>query len=60
MTVTNYKDPDGKALICQLYFAGFPMHRIGALFDVNQGRIADAVKPFKDAFDLPAVRPKEE
>lgn len=22
---------------------GFPVHRIGALFDVNQGRVSDAI-----------------
>ena len=36
-------DDEDKAIVLMLKAAGFPIHRIGALFDVNQGRISEVV-----------------
>ncbi len=38
-----------KALALDLSKRGFPHKRIAALFDVNQGRIAEVTKPFNAA-----------
>ena len=35
-----------KALVLDLTKRGFPHKRLAALFDVNQGRIAEVTKPF--------------
>jgi hypothetical protein len=37
-----------KALALDLTKRGFPHKRIAALFDVNQGRIAEVTKPFNE------------
>lgn len=37
------KSETGRAIAMLLRSQGFPVHRISALFDVNQGRIAEAI-----------------
>jgi DNA-directed RNA polymerase specialized sigma24 family protein len=39
----DLKSDAGKAIVLMLKVHGFPVHRIAALFDVNQGRITDAI-----------------
>lgn len=42
------KSPLGTALATMLRHSGFPSHRIAALFDVNQGRVAEAIGEPRD------------
>lgn len=37
------KSKTGKAIAQLLRSLGFPTHRIAALFEVNQGRVAEAI-----------------
>lgn len=57
----NYDDPKSpvcRGLVSLLWQLGFPIHRIAALFDVNQGRIAEVVRdePRSDV-DISTVLP---
>lgn len=38
----------GVSVALLLHSLGFPQHRIASLFDVNQGRISEIVKPVRD------------
>jgi len=39
----DLKSDMGRAVALLLRANGFPTHRIAALFDVNQGRVAEAI-----------------
>jgi predicted XRE-type DNA-binding protein len=36
----------GRALVVHLHAMGFQVHRIASLFDVNQGRVSEIMRPF--------------
>jgi hypothetical protein len=43
------KSPEGRSIAILLRHFGFPVHRIGALWDCNQGRVAEAIGEQRDA-----------
>ena len=47
-THPKIKSHDGRKVVVYLYQSGFPMKRIAALFDENQGRVAEVIKEDKE------------
>lgn len=43
-THPKIKSPKGKRIVIELYKGGFPEKRIAALFDENQGRVAEIIR----------------
>lgn len=43
-THPDIRSAEGKAVVIYLRAMGFPVHRIGGLFDENQGRVTDVFK----------------
>lgn len=43
-THPEIKSARGKRVVIDLYRAGFPEKRIAALFDENQGRVAEIIR----------------
>jgi hypothetical protein len=49
-TCPEIKSVKGKRIVIELYQAGFPEKRIAALFDENQGRVAEVIRESRRSF----------
>lgn len=54
-TYPPLRTAQGRAVAVLLYELGFPQHRIGALFDENQGQISMVVGQRRDKTDAPVL-----